>query len=80
MLRALGCRPGLVPKAGRPESPGSRAGLLTVILLLVGKTTRGEWALWVFSLSTFLMKCKLFLFYYKADLCQAGVGGIEQDM
>ena len=26
------------------------------------------------------MKCKLFLFYYKADLCQAGVGGIEQDM
>lgn len=33
-----------------------------------------------FSLSTFLMKHKLFLFYYKADLCPAEVGGIEQGM
>lgn len=80
MLRALSCRPGLVPKAGRPESPWLMGGAVTVILLLVGKTTRGELALWVFSLSTFLMKCKLFLFYYKADLCPSGVGGIEQNM
>ena len=26
------------------------------------------------------MKLKLFLFYYKADLCPAGVGGIEENM
>ena len=49
-----------------------------MFLLVVGNTTRGELTLCIFSLSTFLMKLKLLLFYYKADLCPAGLGELRR--